>query len=293
MQDIPHIFDKPISNKPLPDALKAASDQDAYSEMSELDILKIYRSDPDSARGTRMVRELLRRHRGLLRKLAWKMAKSYPNSNDFDDHMQHAFVGAMIAYGRYDFSKTECKLSYYVHFSVQHYLLDMINYDSFIQCPSHKRALRSYLSGRYDDQPEKKAAFEQKNNLHSDDLVNDARAKYRILSQNMWSIDVEWSLDVVIEAHKHRSTDTFTMKDNIVDTRTTHMEDNLILRADISRAIDQLSPRQQKVCKLAMHHEHTNAETARILSEEMQQPVTVGMVRSDIRAIRTMLATVI
>jgi RNA polymerase sigma factor (sigma-70 family) len=287
LQDIPYIFNKPIFNKPLPDALKAVSDQDAYSEMSELDILKIYRSDPDSARGARMIRELLRRHRGLLRKLAWKMAKSYPNSNDFDDHMQHACVGAMIAYGRYDFSKTDCKLSYYVHFSVQHYLLDMINHDSFIQCPSHKRAMRSYLSGRYDDQPKKKADFEQKHHLHSDDLVNDARAKYRGLSPDMWSLDFE------IEAHKHRSTDTITLKDSIVDLKTTRMEDNLILRADISRAIDQLSPRQQKVCKLAMHHEHTNAETARILSEEMQQPVTEGMIRSDIRAIRTVLATVI
>jgi RNA polymerase sigma factor (sigma-70 family) len=286
---IPYIPAKLKFNPPLPDAIQSEN-SDAYSEMADLDILRIYRSDPDSNRGARMARELLRRHRNLLRKLAWRMSKSYPNSNDFDDHMQHACVGAMIAYGRYDFSKVDCKLSYYVHFSVQHYLLDMINHDSFIQCPSHKRAMRSYLSGRYDDMPEKKAAFEKKHNLHNESLVADARTKYKGLTPEMWSLDVE------IEGHKHRGSSEFAreyLKDTIVDAKTSRMEENLILRADVSRAIEQLSDRQKQVCKLAMHYEHTNAETARILSEEMQQTVTEGMVRSDIRAIRNVLAAVL
>lgn len=273
----------------LPDALATDNRHPAYLLISDFEALEVYRQNPNSDRGEEMLQELLRRHRNLLRKISWKMANRYSNSNTFDDFMQHAYVGAIIAYNRFDFSKATCKLTNYVHITVENYLLDAINNDSFIQCPSHKRSMRSYLAGRYDASPEKKRAFEEKNNLRDEADIAAAREKYRGLTPEMMSIDME------IQGHKHRGSgdETFLYMDFLQDENTVRVEENLVEKLDIERAMRQLSSRQQMVCQLVMQEEYTNQETAEILSSRMNQTVTEGMVRSDIRAIRNILRAVL
>ncbi len=273
----------------LPDALNVENRHPAYLLISDFEALDIYRKNPSSDRGEEMLQELLRRHRNLLRKVSWKMANRYSNSNTFDDFMQHAYVGAIIAYNRFDISKATCKLSNYVHITVENYLLDAINHDSFIQCPSHKRSMRSYLAGRYDGQSEKKKAFELKNNLTDEAAIAEAREKYRGLTPEMMSIDME------IQAMKHRGggDESFLYMDLLQDESTVRVEENLVEKLDIERAIRQLNERQQMVCQLVMQEEYTNQEAAAILSSKMNQSITEGMVRSDIRAIRNILKAVL
>jgi RNA polymerase sigma factor (sigma-70 family) len=274
------------SHEELPDALALSQRHPAYILISDFEALEVYRNNPSSHRGQEMLQELLRRHRNLLRKVAWKMALKYSRSHTFDDFMQHAYVGAMLAYNRFDFSKSNegaNKLSSFVQLTVEKYLLDAMNRDAFIQCPSHKRAMRSYLSGRYDQQPEKKAAFEAKNGLTTESARAEAREKYRGLMPELTSFEME------MQSHKHRSTDDSFSYVDFVQDQSVDLEEDLVEKLDIERAIRQLTPRQQMVCELVMQQEYTNQETAAILTERLQETITEGMVRSDIRTIRQTL----
>lgn len=274
------------SQEALPDALAIGQRHPAYVLISDFEALEAYRSNPSSHRGEEMLQELLRRHRNLLRKVAWKMALKYARSHTFDDFMQHAYVGAMMAYNRFDFAKSNArtnKLSSFVQLTVEKYLLDAMNRDAFIHCPSHQRAMRSYLSGRYDQQPEKKADFEAKNGLTTESARAMAREKYRGLLPELTSFEME------MQSHKHRSNeDGFSYVDFIQD-QSVDIEENLVEKLDIERALRQLSPRQQMVCDLVMQQEYTNQQTADILTERLKEPITEGMVRSDIRTIRKTL----
>lgn len=274
------------SNEELPDALALSQRHPTYILISDFEALEVYRGNPSSRQGQEMLQELLRRHRNLLRKVAWKMALKYSRSHTFDDFMQHAYVGAITAYNRFDFSKSNGgtnKLSSFVQFTVEKYLLDAMNSDAFIQCPNQKRAMRSYLSGKYDQYPERKAAFEAKNGLITESARAEAREKYRGLMPELTSLEME------MQSHKHRSTeDNFSYVDFIRD-QSIDIEEDLVEKLDIERAIRQLTPRQQMVCELVMQQEYTSQETATILSKRLREPITEGMVRSDIRTIRQTL----
>jgi RNA polymerase sigma factor (sigma-70 family) len=272
------------------DALGISQRYAAHATISDFEVLKAYRLSPSSRRGQEMLQEMLRRHCNLLRKLAWKMANKYSRLHTFDDLMQHAYVGAIIAYNRFDFSKIDegvNRLSSFVQLTVEKYLLDAMNRDALIQCPSHKRAMRSYLSGRYDQHPEKKAAFEAKHGLTTEAARSEAREKYRGLMPELVSFEMEMC------SHKHRSREDGFSYADLVQHRSADIEEDLVEKIDIERAIRQLTPRQQMVCELAMQHEYTNEETADILSKLLRKPITKGMVRSDIRAIRQKLRAAI
>jgi RNA polymerase sigma factor (sigma-70 family) len=261
---------------------KEPSNKASLSLKSEYEVLDLYRNTTDEYIKREMLDELLSRHKDLLRRLAWNMFSRYSERHGFEDFVQHAVVGAMLAYNRFDFSKSnngKNRLSTYVYATVEKYLLDAINQDSFIQCPSHQRAMRSYLTGKYDLDQEKKLKFEQENGLTDEASRDLARQKYIGLTPEIVSFENE------LFNQNNSSECGGSFLDLICDNRAAS-ESDLINRMEIERAVEFLSPRQKMVCDLIMYREHTVPSVADILTDQLGTTVTTSMVRSDIRAIR-------
>lgn len=251
-----------------------------WPQASDFDLLVGFRNAPTSARGNDMLKELLRRHRNMFRKACWGHVQNYGLS--FEDLMQHAYVGAITAYNRYDLSmKNRIKVSSWVQTTVEHYLLDMINREAVIPIPCYMRAMRSYLSGRYDNKPEKKAAFEAKHNIRGEEDRERLLSRYSLLRPEFHSLDQPVpSNDAAGVAQEG------VIGQNIVHQRVESIEENLIQRLDLEMLMRRLTPRQRKVCELCMEQEFTVAEAAQILTQEMGQEVTKTMVRSDLQQAR-------
>lgn len=254
-----------------------------WPQASDYDLLVGFRKSPTSARGNDMLKELLRRHRNMFRKACWGHVQNYGLS--FEDLMQHAYVGAITAYNRYDLSmKNRVKVSTWVQTTVEHYLLDMINREAVIPIPCYMRAMRSYLSGRYDNKPEKKAAFEAKHNITSEEDREKLLSRYSLLRPEFQSMDQPAStLEVSGSAQGG------TIGQNIVHQRVESIEENLIQRLDLEMAMRRLTPRQRKVCELCMEQEFSVAEAAQILTQEMGQEITKTMVRYDLQQARQIM----
>lgn len=248
-----------------------------WPQVSDYDLLAGFRKAPASARGNDMLKELLRRHRNMFRKVCWSHVQNYGLS--FEDLMQHAYVGAITAYNRYDLSmKGKVKVSTWVQSTVEHYLLDMINREAVIPIPCYMRAMRSYLSGRYDNKPEKKAAFEAKHGIASEEDREQLLTRYALLRPEFHSMDqpVENAI----------GTQGCTISQQIASKHVESIEENLIQRLDLEMAMRRLSDRQRRVCELCMQQEFSIAEAAEILTEEMGQEVTKTMVRYDLQQAR-------
>lgn len=254
-----------------------------WPQATDYDLLVGFRKAPTSARGNDMLKELLRRHRNMFRKACWGHVQNYGLS--FEDLMQHAYVGAITAYNRYDLAmKNRVKVSTWVQSTVEHYLLDMINREAVIPIPCYMRAMRSYLSGRYDNKPEKKAAFEAKHNIKSEEDREKLLSRYSLLRPEFHSMD-----QPAPSCEASGSAQGGTIGQNIVHQRVESIEENLIQRLDLEMAMRRLTPRQRKVCELCMEQEFSVAEAAQILTQEMGQEITKTMVRYDLQQARQIM----
>lgn len=219
---------------------------------------------------------LLKKHENLNYLIAWRMYTRYPYAGSLEDFLQHTRLGAITAYKRYNFEKGKnIKLSNFVHTTVTLYLIDAMNNDAFVHCPSAKRSMRSYLAGRYDNKPQKKKEFEEANGLDSEEAISKARHKYRGLKLDFVSLE-----DMYHAKHGTNTEDSEHV--DFID----NSEGNIIARMDIEAMMKLLSSRQRTVCKLVMYQEYSNNEAAEILSEKLGKQVTEGMIRADLRRIR-------
>lgn len=269
----------PRSKRPVPgtedypDALQYVARNPEYVLLSDIDLVRGYRLDPDAPRGQSMAKELLRRHRDMLRKICWAYVKQYP-SHRFEDFMQHAYVGAVIAYWRFKIDEGT-RVSTHVHTTVWNHLLSSLDSDAFIHVPCQARAMRSYLSGKYDSDPEKKAAFERRKNLTTEAARQQAREKNLLLKPVFASLHDQISADA-----------DGTYYDYLADQTGGESEDDMLLRLDVERAISLLTPRQRLVLRINRLERFTEKETVDMVSALLGEDVTIGMVRSDLRAIR-------
>lgn len=260
------------------DAFSSSASRGIWPLISDHDLLEGYRKSPTSVRGGDLLKELLNRHRNMLRKVCWRYSQAYALS--FEDLMQHAYVGAILAYNRYDLlMKDRVKISSWVQKNVEHYLLDAMNREAPISIPSYMRPIRSYLSGRYDHQPEKKAAFEAKHNIKDEADRERLAGRHSLLRPEFFSMNQPVSDST--GACRHDS-----LGHQIANSRAECIEEDLIQRLDLEMAMRQLTHRQKKVCELCIQAEYTVKEAAQILTDEMGEEITPNMVRYDLKVAR-------
>lgn len=132
----------------------------------DLELLSAYRNSTDENIRTKSLNELLVRHEGYFKSVAKFAVRDHHNIGEYDDFYQSAKIGAIEAYKKFDMSKP-VRLSSYVVNNIKYYLLDMCNSEGYIKYPSHVRKIKSYLTGKYDLLPEKKAAFEKEYGINT------------------------------------------------------------------------------------------------------------------------------
>lgn len=223
------------------------------------------------------LQELLTRHDSLLQLIARKSHERYNLTSDYDDKLQHARYGAMYSYEKFDIDKARenrFKLYNYVGNCVSMHLNNANDNDDYINCPPIRRMARSYLSGRYDEDLNKKAIVEQRLGVNNQSDKSDLQIKYGSLVAEFTSSDIP-------ATNKHDSTNWDCLVDTFED------EDiNLHEKLHLIQLIERLTERQQKVAKKMFIDEHTIAETCSLLN------LTNAQVRRDVQVIRNKLKSV-
>ena len=136
--------------------------------------------------------ELWSRHRKLLRKLAFNMARSYGHVASEDDFLQEAHLGAMNGYKLFDSSKGTT-LSTWTYHKAERHLLDEVDKQSAVHVPTQQRKMRSFLAGKYDANPIRRAEVMGELRLKNDEDISKARMDYRLLNSQMTSLNADYS----------------------------------------------------------------------------------------------------
>ena len=212
--------------------------------------------------------ELYGHHNKLLRSVTWSVMRRHPNL-EFDNMLQHAYVGAALAYGRFSEKGGAC-LSSYVFSSVGLYLLDQMYIELGGKSSKHMFLLRKYFEGRYDSDLFRKKAIEFRyglsNTVRKDKLKNQVEICFA----------PSVSFEDIIEIEE---SDGASFIDHSLPS-----ESELIAKIEFDLARNALPPRASAVLRIYFEEDHTATETARRLQ------ITEGQVRSDIRTIKTLMS---
>jgi RNA polymerase sigma factor (sigma-70 family) len=205
---------------------------------SEISVLYEYRRLKELGGNNIALQELLERHDKLLRLIAKRANNSHNLFSDFDDKLQHLRYGAMRSYDKFDIIRAEenkYKLYNYVSNCASMYLYDANDHDNYINCPPNTRVIRSYLSGRYDNDLKKKNSVERQLGIRDDSDVFHLRQKHIALISDYISISQPTNL--------HESV---TLDDVLEDVPSFNIDTQIYL----SQLISTLSSVHQNVFRL-------------------------------------------
>lgn len=242
-----------------------------YVSIPEVALWFEYRRQQEQASGPNLALEaLLLRHEKLLKSLAQKAYERHRRWTEFDDQFSHATLGAIHAYDHFNVEKAQAagaKLSTYVYLRVSNWLKTMVDEDAFIQCPQGFSTFRSYLSGKYDNDLEKKRQFEEKHGIKGDDDIADLKDRFALLNPEIYSLD---------------SGNTYLGEEAQFDFRA---DDRLgseehLRHLEITMQMEKLSDRRKQVMDLYFMQRFSMEEIADHLG------LSLNEVRGDIRAIR-------
>lgn len=238
----------------------------------EISVLCEYRRLKQFSISNVALRELLNRHDSLLQIIARKYHDRYNLTNDYEDKLQHARYAAMRAYDKFDIDKARennSRLYNYVCTCASMYLNTANDADDFIRCPSTQRIIRSYLCGRYDNNPEKKAEVEQRLCLHSQDDKNDLKIKFNSLIAEHISTDIPL--------------DTYSQKVTLSDILLDSTPNNIDTQIHLFQLIECLSPIQQQIVKKLFVDEWKMTDVSKLLN------IKIHDIRREIRDIKKKL----
>jgi len=214
----------------------------SLKHLSSEDILKEFRATHNQI----YLNELFSRYERLIHKLANGIYERNPHLGDKEDFIQTAYIGAQHAFENFDFSK-DVKLITYLHKIIYNYILTTIDEGSFIRCPVQCRTARSYLSGKYDDNPSKKHRFEQSRKLFNDELKQKFKNKYGALRSSI--LDFE-SYQI--------------SEDSLIDNNYTSQSD-IVSSVDMKNRVNLLTDREKMIYNLIFEDDESIAHSARVL----------------------------
>ena len=227
--------------------------------------LKRFPSNPNQA-----LQELFSRHEGMLRQLAQQSHQIHSHLSEYEDKLQYARCGAILAYERFDLSKAQAaggRLSTFVRSTVFRHLQSSNDEDAFIVCPPTRRALRNYLNGRYDNNPLKKSEVENKLGVRTEEDTHRLRRDFSTLVSKFHSLEHATSV---------LSDDTVHFEDVFAGTNLT--ESDILDKIQIERIISDLTPRQQDV----FARYHSGQESVENIAASLG--LSTSAIRNDIKA---------
>lgn len=209
---------------------------------------------------------LYSRHNLLLKQLARKFTKQYPDLGGVEDNLQNAYVGALMAYKNFNFEKAEGKnkLITYLHITVWRYLQSCMNEQDFVHCPTYLRAVRSYFAGKWDHDPQKKQDFEKKYSIQNSSDYYAVSQKYQLIAPD--------SVSLIPEVYEHTNSDYVE-----------HINFDSIA---IEHTISSLSDFQKQVLQLAFVDKMCMANIVEKLNYTCGGSITSRVVQNAINDIR-------
>lgn len=255
------IYDRPLSAVEL-------------KTLGEVAVWNDYIRGRENGDGQAALQELLRRHDNCCQYCAARVHYSNSISSEVDDKLQHARIGAMRAYDKFDYERARTegvRLSTYLQNVVYRYLLDIQNEEQFISCPNSKRMARGYIQGRYDSDKVRLAEVEKQLGIRTSE---DRQVLMRELST------LNPSYHSIHDPYNH-AFDSMLPEDFILaDTKS---EDDFISEANIWSYMERsLSERQQDVL-VAVSNNWKLTEIARELG------IDTRVVQSELKKARKLM----
>jgi len=234
------------------------------------------------------LQELLRRHDKLLKKLAHDAQTSRSWVSEFEDKVQNARYGAMRAYERFDLEHskaTGARLSTYVQSVVHNHLKNSHDEESFIDCPSGCRLVRSYLTGAFDGNLKKKAEVEKRLEVYSRSDRQALKQKYCLLTPTFKTLTpVNGDGSNANIASLRKDGDYAYAQDMLVDEN--FKVNHFVSEIQVEKYLGMLKPRHQSMLRLLM-----SGMTMREVAVKLGTSETT--VRGSLRTIRRLLKTAI
>lgn len=278
------ISDQHIANAIIPEATHMIDAQEKRSNgrklppfilknLPENEVANEYKKWLGTLNSRDALDELWSRHGQLLRKLAINMARSYGHIASEDDFLQEAYLGAMNGYKLFDAGKG-AKLTTWTFHKAQRHILDEIDKQGSVHVPTQQRKMRSFLSGKYDADPIRRASVMSELKLYDDDDVAKARTNFQLLHCKMTSLDAD---------HSESEDGTLSLCDSIPDPNTLS-QNQLVNDAHARSMIESLSDFDQCVYDCLYAQQLTVYETRDYLG------VTEGKVRSSKRHLLSIMS---
>jgi len=149
------------------------------STLSDHELVAIYQSNSNET----YLETLISRYEKMLRKLSHAHTLKHPNTN-LEDNLQNAKHGAIIAFNRFN-TQSSTALSTFLHTTVYYHLLTCSENESFVNCPSNLREVKSYCAGKYDSDLNKKNKFEEKYRLFNEKDIEEFKKTNIVLSNTI------------------------------------------------------------------------------------------------------------
>ncbi len=245
----------------------------AIKHLSDTELLQAYRTNKGSDYGDTLLQELFNRHDNMLRNLATKLLAKRPYMGSVEDCLSIARIAAMVAYDRFDFTNKKAKLSTYVYSTVKFEMLTQADQESFVKCPSQMREFRVYFMGGYDNDPVKKANFEHKWDLNSQEAIDSKKMEVEALLPTFLTLCDPY----------YNSTGEETSRLQEYEDTSAHSAETLTYLAQIDNMKNEFNQMQKDVFHYVWELECTIPETAEALN------TTTGKVISANRGIKRII----
>lgn len=219
--------------------------------LSDIELIAFFKKQNDPE----IIDLLIERHSGIINKLAHSHTQRHPQT-DIEDNRQNAKLATILAINKFDCLR-EVKFSTFLFKTIYHYLLTANDSESFVNCPTHVREIKSYISGAYDYKPDVRSNFERKHQLYSD------IDKQNLINQN-----------ILLK--------TIFPEENIPEVPD-NSENNVISELYIKIFIDSLSEEDRLILALCSEGiEYINI--ARTLSEKYQKNISNKQIKRKIES---------
>ena len=206
---------------------------------------------------------LIERHENFLRGVVKRMAPYYDHMTPREDLEQLGKLGALVAYDRWDKSIwliKQNRLTSFMWPTVKSYIMDSIDQNASVACPTHQRALRRYVGkdARYNEDAEEMQEFEERNGLTTPEKIVAARMRGEHLRGGFSTMSLNQGIGGVGEEMDRALIDV--VADDAVMT-----DDQMDGMMDLGLMLGELSGRAQTAIKHVLQEEMTYGECATMM----------------------------
>ena len=172
---------------------------DKSMDNSVIDMILLFAARYDKSERVRLRAKeyLFERHKGMIYQEAHSLSAKtcHMGGAHFEDYISIGHIAAMECYDKVynPFYKNSqgysVKLSTFVLGRTKKMMCGLLDEGNFIRCTPQKKGLRSYLQGRYDNDPAKKKNIEEKYKIETEEDLARVKSKHTALLNSTESLD--------------------------------------------------------------------------------------------------------